>query len=476
MISRRSVRFYIATSFALAVLVVMGGTSLFWFTRQEQTAERALSEQLRERARLLATASDVDQAVAGKFSLPTFTSAFDNNLQIIFVTPDLTVHNLSDYPLAADQQTVVLDLAQDALTGATASREVHAPMPVSEWLYAAAPAYDEDGTMKGAVCLVLSLEGFEAELTHTRTILIVFTGGMTLLSLLLGVLLAAPLSRRLGEAQRLAARVANGDYSLRLPPSGPRELAELAGHLNQMAEELQQQTHERQLLLAKVTHELARPLGALRLGVETLQAGALKDADLTEDLLEEMLRSIGRMESLTEDMSLAARPVAYPVALNLECVDVALVLKDIVARFKPRAVARGIDLSLRLPDDLPTITADERRLHQIMANLIDNALKFTPSGGRVEMSAAKIPEGIQVCVQDTGPGIPDDEIPQVFQPFTQGHHNSELQQGMGLGLSIALQLAVAHNARLELTNMAEGLRATLTFPSAADTPDAARVS
>jgi two-component system sensor histidine kinase TctE len=175
-------------------------------------------------------------------------------------------------------------------------------------------------------------------------------------------------------------------------------------------------------------------------------------------------------------MSLAARPVAYPVALNLECVDVALVLKDIVARFKPRAVARGIDLSLRLPDDLPTITADERRLHQIMANLIDNALKFTPSGGRVEMSAAKIPEGIQVCVQDTGPGIPDDEIPQVFQPFTQGHHNSELQQGMGLGLSIALQLAVAHNARLELTNMAEGLRATLTFPSAADTPDAARVS
>ncbi len=472
MISRRSVRFYIATSFALAVLVVMGGTSLFWFTRQEQTAEQALGEQLRERARLLATASDIDQAVAGRFSLPTFTSALDSNLRIIFVTTDLTIRNLSDYPLAANQQTVVLDLSQEALLGATVSREIHTQMPVGEWLYAAAPVYDEDGTVTGAVCLVLSLEGFEAELTHTRTMLALFTGGMALLSLLLGVWLAAPLSRQIGQAQRLAARVADGDYSLRLPRSGPRELAELAGNLNQMAEELQQQTHERQLLLAKVTHELARPLGALRLGVETLRAGALKDADLTEDLLLEMVGSIGRMEALIEDLSLAARPVAHPVVLDLECVDVAKLLKDIAARFKPRAEARGIDLSLRLPNDLPTITADERRLHQIMSNLLDNALKFTPSGGRVVLSAAKTSAGIQLCVQDTGPGIPDDEMSQIFQPFTQGHHASNIQPGMGLGLSIALQLATAHNARLELINTAVGLCATLTFPLAADTPDA----
>jgi two-component system sensor histidine kinase BaeS len=291
--------------------------------------------------------------------------------------------------------------------------------------------------------------------------------GAALLSLVLGILLATLLTRPLSHAQQLAARVAGGDYSVQVPETGPRELAELASYLNRMAKELQTETRRREIVLSNLTHELARPLGGLRLGIESLSEGALHDTPLAEELLTDMQQTVQRMQALLEDLALAARPPAKPLQLNLAPLAVEPLLQGLKARFNAAAVSQSVRLEVNVPSGLPEVQADELRLNQILANLVDNALKFTPQGGWVLLSAKTVPAGLQISVQDNGPGIPQHDLEHVFEPFFQSSGAASIRQGMGLGLAIAHQLALAHHGQLELENLpAGGLLATLTLPVA----------
>ena len=242
-------------------------------------------------------------------------------------------------------------------------------------------------------------------------------------------------------------------------------MADLAHHLNEMAEELQKQRRGRELVLANMTHELARSLGGLRLGVDSLQGGALEDPALAADLLIEMGQSLQRMEALIEDLALAARPVAKPVHLDLVPLPIEPMIHGLKSRFWRRAEQQGISLEVYLPDELPLVEADELRLHQILANLLDNAIKFTPVGGTITLSAERVDKTVRLTVRDTGPGIPAKELKRVMEPFTQGETTARIRQGMGLGLSIVQQLTVAHGGQFELSNAEEGgLVATIIIP------------
>jgi signal transduction histidine kinase len=467
MIARRSVRFYLAISHALFVFVVLGGTSLIWYTQQEQIAESAIRKQLEERARLLATTSDVDQTQDFSLNMPVFYTALASNLEVYYLTTDFRLRSLSDQAFDEEDQQVALELGKSALQGSTVSKEVYSPDYSHETLYAAAPVFDRDGRVIGAVCLSLSLNDFEATIKSTRTWLVGFTAGMAALSLILGAILAIVLTRPLSKAQRLAARVADGDYNVRVPEKGPQELAELASYLNRMADELQDQTRQREIVLANLTHELARPLGGLHLGVESLREGAIQDPALADDMLKDMDQTIQRMEALIDDLSLAARPVSIPLKLNLHPVAVEPLVQGLKSRFWPRADSLGVRLEVCLPADLPEVMADELRLFQIMSNLIDNAVKFSPQGGKVILSAEIIGSSLQLNVQDCGPGIPEGDLEHIFEPFFQSDSPAKIRQGMGLGLSIAHRLAVAHHGSLELQNLpGGGLLASLILPLA----------
>ncbi len=466
MTHRWSVRIYLALSYALFVLLVFGGTGLFWYSRQEQTAEAALRNQLKERARLLAMVTDFSPPQVELFDLPAFYTGLDANLQVIYITSDRDFRNLSDKALTPEERAYVTELSQEALKGSTISREVYNP-DHTESLYAAAPVYAADRTVIGAVCLILPLDEFEAAISSTRTSMLLFTVGMAIISLLLGLLLANWFTRPLDRAQSMAARVADGDYDIRLPTNGPSELADLASHLNRMAEELKKQMHERRIVLANLTHELARPLGGLRLGVESLKAGAVLDPALADDLLNDMGQTIQNMEALLDDLSLAAHPLSKPLQLDIQPLAVEPFLKGLKSRFFPRAQARGVHLKIDLPDQSTQASADELRLHQIMANILDNAIKYSPPGGLVLLSAEKCTAGITLKVQDQGPGIPAAEMERIFEPFFQGEHQTQTKRGMGLGLAIAHQLAEAHAGALSVENLpGGGLLVELTLPLA----------
>jgi signal transduction histidine kinase len=467
MIARRSVRFYLAISHALFVFLVLGGTSLVWYTGQEQVAEGAIRKHLEQRARLMATTSDIDQTLNFSPNIPVFYTALASNLEVYYLTTDLRLRSLTDQALEEEDQQIAMQLGKSALQGSTVSKEVYSQDFSHETLYAAAPVFDRSGKVIGAVCLSLSLKEFEATIKRTRSSLVGFTAGMAALSLILGVMLATLLTRPLSKAQHLAARVAGGDYDVRLPEKGPQELAELASYLNRMADELQLQTRQRKIVLANLTHELARPLGGLHLGVESLREGAIQDPALADDMLKDMDQTIQRMEALIDDLSLAARPLSVPLKLNLHPVAVEPLLQGLKSRFWPRAESLGVRLEVSLPTDVPEVMADELRLFQIVSNLIDNAVKFSPQGGKVILSAEIVGSSLRLTVEDHGPGIPERDLERVFEPFFQGESPAKIRQGMGLGLSIAHRLALAHHGSLGLRNLpGGGLLASLILPLA----------
>lgn len=465
MSGRRSIRTYLTVSYAVFVFVALGVVDLYWFAQQEAAAEAAIRSQLEHQTRLLSTLVDLNNFAQDQVSLPSFYTAVEQNLQVAFVAPDLSIHNLSNLPLTPQQERHIRSIGGEAIKGSTTSREVYGPNRGDESLYGATPVFDADGNVLGAVCLMLPLHSFESTIMQARISSLLFVAVVAIASIPFGWIVATWLTRRLSQAQLSAAKVAAGDYQLRLPEGGPRELDQLSRSLNQMGEELQKRDHARQILLANMTHELARPLGGIRLGIESLRSGASEDPETSESLLTEMDQSIQRMEALIEDLALSARPKSHPLKLRRTTVALEPLLHGLNARFSRRAEARGIQLALKLPESLPSVEADEMRLFQILANLIDNALKYTPTGGQVTLYAEQSPGMIELGVRDTGPGIPEGEADRLLEPFTQGDSASDVRQGMGLGLSIVNELVRAHGGEFTLENLpGGGLQAAVQLP------------
>jgi len=461
MIRNRSVRFYLTLSYALFLFVVLSAVHLIWFEQQEAAAEAAVRARLEHNARELGAFSDFE---GDTISLPAYYTAYGNSVRVVFLSLDREARSLSPHELTPYQQDIVYEIGSEALAGNTVSREIYS-RGHGETLYSAAPVYDEEGILKGAICLFLSIDDFESWLVQVRRKSLLLIALVALLSTPLGMVLATLLTSRITGARNLAGQVASGDYHARLPESGPQELADLSRHLNNMAEQLQQQRNTREMVLANLTHELARPLGGLRLGVESLRSGAVDNHDLADDLLNEMGKTIQHMEALLEDLSLAARPEGSPLQLEFSPVPLNPLLHGIKSRYWPRAESQGIKLLVCWPDDDLMIEADELRLYQILTNLIDNAMKFTPAGGSIVVSAKGLGDEVDLTICDNGPGIPQTELSNMFTPFTQGKHTDQIHQGMGLGLSIVNQLVLAHGGNIDLSNLPEGgLQARITLP------------
>ena len=323
--------------------------------------------------------------------------------------------------------------------------------------YAIAPVINSQNTVIGRVCLLIPISNLKSYNIRLWGLLLVVIALVTLIGIGVSVLLAGYFSRQFTEAQKLSALVANGDYHQRIPEKGPTELQNLAHYLNLMAGKLQDQLNTRQKLLANITHELARPLAGLRLGIESLRKGAIKDPNLADDLLVSMEMTICRFESLIDDITLAAQPETRPIELHFSELVIKSFLKGLVVRYWTLAESRNIKLVTIIEENLPTIFIDEKRLNQIIGNLMDNAIKFTPPGKTIQITAEKKDEkNLRFSIIDGGSGLVEDEIEHIFEPFFQGEVGRHIKQGMGLGLSIAQQLTEAHNGNLTLENHTGG--------------------
>ncbi len=285
-------------------------------------------------------------------------------------------------------------------------------------------------------------------------------------TLIVGLFLSRGMSRPLVNLTAATHAVAAGDLDVRVPTRYPGEMGELATAFNRMAGELARADDLRRNMTADVAHELRTPLSVIRGKLEGVLDGVYP---ATPEHLEPVLEETELLTRLVEDLRLLALAEAGQLLLEKQPMDVGDLLRDAQVNFSPQAFDRGVTLALDLPAELPQVMADWRRVAQVLGNLLTNALRHTPEGGCVTLSAAKGgQEVVKVTVADTGAGIPPDDLPYIFERFWRGEKSrsrTRTDGGTGLGLAIARQLVELHGGAIHVeTAPGEGSKFRFTLP------------
>jgi two-component system sensor histidine kinase BaeS len=241
-----------------------------------------------------------------------------------------------------------------------------------------------------------------------------------------------------------AGRIERGDYSATIPESGPRELRSVARAFNSMSARLKSSDEQRRSFLADVVHELRTPLSVIRGQAEGIADGVYAaDAEHIAPIVD----ATQSLELLVEDLRALALTDTGSLALNREPIDVAELVDETVASFAAQADEAGVKLTASAPSGMPVVDVDPTRMRSAIGNVIANALRYTPSGGSVSVSAAAAGvDRVVISVADTGEGIAPDLLPHVFERFVRGAES----KGSGLGLAIAHDITVAHGGTIDV--------------------------
>jgi len=287
-------------------------------------------------------------------------------------------------------------------------------------------------------------------------------GLAALLALLTGLAVARRITRPVERLIAVTRAMGHGDRAARVGPiSAPGEIGELATAFDLMADNLDRQEQLRRDLVADVAHELRTPIAVLQAGHEALLDGVTEPTPVQLASLRDEVLRLARMVG---DLQTLAAADAAALQLTLSRQDLAGIAANAADSLAGRFEEAGIALERRLAP--VSVLADAGRLHQVVTNLLTNALKFTPSGGRVTLRTA--PAGAEAVLQvtDTGPGIPADELPRIFDRFWRGRGAARIS-GSGIGLAVAAELASAHRGSLQArSEPGHGAQLTLTLPRA----------
>jgi len=313
------------------------------------------------------------------------------------------------------------------------------------------------------------LGGAEHNLRSALLRAIAGTAGLAaLIALVTGLAVARRITRPVERIITVTRAMGGGDRTARVGPvAAPGELRELATAFDQMADTLDRQEQLRRDLVADVAHELRTPVAILQAGHEALLDGVV---EATPDQLTSLRDEVLRLARMVDDLQTLAAADAATLQLSLGRCDLAEVIAAATDSLAGRFEAAGLTLDRQLTP--AWVMADPRWLHQVVTNLLTNALKFTPSGGRVTvrsaMTAAKTTGQAAVLqVTDTGAGIPADELPHIFERFWRGRQAAQIS-GSGVGLAVAAELARAHGGELTAgSEPGRGTEMTLTLPAAA---------
>ncbi|HEV2218866.1 MAG TPA: HAMP domain-containing sensor histidine kinase [Candidatus Dormibacteraeota bacterium] len=241
-----------------------------------------------------------------------------------------------------------------------------------------------------------------------------------------------------------AGRIERGDYSARIPESGPRELRSVARAFNSMSARLKSSDEQRRSFLADVVHELRTPLAVIRGQAEGIADGVYAgDAEHIAPIVD----ATRSLELLVEDLRALALSDTGSLALNREPVDPVELVDETFASFKAQADEAGVTLNASTAPGLPQLDVDPTRMRSAIDNLVANALRHTPRSGSVTVSAVRVGgDRLVIAVTDNGEGIAPELLPHVFERFVRGAGS----KGSGLGLAIAHDIVVAHGGTIDV--------------------------
>ncbi|MCC6455827.1 MAG: HAMP domain-containing histidine kinase [Caldilineaceae bacterium] len=281
---------------------------------------------------------------------------------------------------------------------------------------------------------------------------------------------AVPLADIMDAAEAVAA----GNLDVRVKERGSREFQQLAHSFNRMTEELARTDQQRRNLTADVAHELRTPLHIIQGNLEGVLDGVYAP---TPEHIDATLQETRTLARLVDDLRTLSLAESGELPLHPETVDIHDLLADVTTSFSPQAESAGIYLCVDTDTSLPlTIYGDPGRMDQVLSNLVSNALRHTPAGGKITLSAAAVQNAagkeVQLMVSDTGEGIAPEDLPFIFDRFWRADRARTHSEGTGsgLGLAIAGQLVRAHGGTITVTSTpGSGTTFTVTLPMS--TPD-----
>lgn len=258
--------------------------------------------------------------------------------------------------------------------------------------------------------------------------------------------LARGMTQPLRDMAEASRRMETGDYSTRVHTTTRDEVGQLAAAFNRMSGEFENLEASRRDLVANVSHELKTPITAIRAHLENLLDG-VEQPD--PEILEVMLAQSERLGRLVEQLLDLSKLESGEVPLRREPVSLAPLVAQVMSEIEVACTDRDVDVSSDLPEDLPTIEADRERVHQVIFNLVDNAVRFTPEGGEVRIEAHRHNGSVEVSVADTGVGIPPEALPRLFERFYRvDPARAREDGGTGIGLAIARSVVEAHGGTI----------------------------
>ncbi len=466
----RSLRSRLILSHVLPLLIVLPliGVALTYLL-ETQVLLAGLSNELETQARLVAgVARDYPEIWFDPELAKTFMARIAPNLsaKVMFFDTDGVLLASSDPEDEAriGQQLDVPGFREVLLTR-LALRVDYGERPGTGAADVLMPVLDTTLRVIGVIRLTDPLSSVYERFPRTRSFIIwALIGGLSLGGLV-GWLLAVDLARPLRRATQSISRMADGYPLAALPEQGPEEVRLLLRAFNALTEQLRNLEKSRKRLLANLVHELGRPLGALLSGIQALASGAHADPDLRQELFEGMEGEVQRMRRLLDDLTRLYDQTLGALELERKSVVLSQWLVQVLSPWRQSAEDKDVLWTSDIPDDLPVLSIDTDRMAQALGNIVSNAIKYTPSGGKVSVSVGADPEWVWMRVHDSGIGIPPEVQPRIFEPFYRGPASRRFPQGMGLGLSIARDLVSAHGGHIEVESEAgQGSTFTLWLP------------
>lgn len=364
-------------------------------------------------------------------------------------------------------QSLALPGLADALAGEISGRVIYSQNLDSEVVDVLVAVPGPDQQAMGLVRLTHQLVSVYGRFLRLRYVV----GGVLVVAALLGgavgLVLALNLERSLRQVTEAIYGITTRQQLVPLPERGPEEIRLLLRAFNSLVDRLHSLESARRQLLANLVHELGRPLGALQSAAQALLKGADQDAAFRRELLEGMSTTIQRLQPLLDNLAQLHGQVLGTLELNRQPTLLKDWLLQVLAPWREAAQEKGLDWQVNLPQDLPTLVIDPDQLARVVGNLLSNAVKYTPSGGQVAVAAGVEAGNVWIRVSDTGLGIAAEEQERIFDPFYRSHTNRRFPQGMGLGLSIARDLVVAHGGRITVDSQpGQGSQLTIWLPLA----------
>lgn len=277
--------------------------------------------------------------------------------------------------------------------------------------------------------------------------------------------LSVRIVRPIAQLARAAERLAHGSYGERVPVSGSDELTVLATAFNDMAAALESAELRRRQLLSDLAHELRTPLATIEGYVEGVRDGVVPPTAETWSVLG---TESARIRRLVDDLQKVSRAEERQLDLRIERLAPASIVAEVVQAASPAYAAQGVALDTAVGDHLPSVAADRDRIGEVFANLLDNALRSTPRGGRVEVTAARRRDEVELTISDTGEGIAPEHLERVFERFYRVDSGRTRDRGgSGIGLAIARALVEAHGGRIQAESDGPGMgaRFVVTLPA-----------